>query len=306
MAAGGAVSETSYTRRRALAMLAATPFKRPQVAITMDDVDWAEVPEPYREQANQRILQALKKKAMLFVAGKNVDSENGHAIVQSWSDRGHTIGNHTWSHRMFNNSIAPPEFAEDVLRCDRFVRAFSGFRPFFRFPALKEGGTRERRDWMRAFLQDHGYRNGAVTIDASDWYYDRCLRAHLKEDPRFDVNRFRQPYLDHIWSRARYYDDLARKVLGGSVPHTLLIHFNLLNALFLGDLLETFGRQSWQVIDANAAYRSKVFERQPDTAPAGESLIWALAKETGRLESQLRYPGEDDVYEAPILKRLGL
>ncbi len=303
-----AVNDSSphVSRRQALAMLAAAPFSRLRFAITMDDVDWAAIPEPYREPANECILRALKKKAALFVVGKNVDSEHGHAIVQSWSGRGHLIANHTWSHRVFGNAMEPAAFAEDMLRCDRLVRAFPGFQPFFRFPALKEGGTRERRDWMRAFLRGHGYRNGAVTIDASDWYYDQRLRAHLKEDRQFDVNRFRKPYLDHIQGRARYYGDLARQVLGHPVPHTLLIHFNLLNALFLPDLLKMFERNGWQLIDVDVAYADKVFERQPDTVPAGESLIWALAKETGRFESELRYPGEDDVYEEPVLKRLGL
>jgi hypothetical protein len=28
-------------------------------------------------------------------------------------------------------------------------------------------------------------------------------------------------------------------------------------------------------------------------------LLWALAKETGKFESLLRYPGEDGDYEAP-------
>ena len=40
--------------------------------------------------------------------------------------------------------------------------------------------------------------------------------------------------------------------------------------------------------------------------PAGESLIWALAKETGRFESSLRYPGEDGGYEKPKMDALGL
>lgn len=300
------MSELNFSRRQAIALLAAAPLQRPRFAITMDDVDWATIPDPFREQANQSILQALKKKAALFVAGKNVDSEQGHAIVQSWSDGGHLIGNHTWSHNMFNNSINLAEFGEDMLRCDRLVRTFAGFRPFFRFPALKEGGTRERRDWMRAFLRGHGYANGAVTIDASDWYYDRCLRAHLQEDPKFDVTRFRKPYLDHILDRAQYYDALAHRVLGGTVPHTLLIHFNLLNALFLSDLLDRFEHHGWQSIDASQAFAHPVFQREPDTAPAGESLIWALAKATGRFDGQLRYPGEDDVYETPILRRMGL
>lgn len=79
-----------------------------------------------------------------------------------------------------------------------------------------------------------------------------------------------------------------------------------MNTLFLDDLLKMFESKGWQPIDAQAAFADAVFDRQPNTAPAGESLIWALAKETGRFDSELRYPGEDDVYEKPILDRLGL
>lgn len=46
--------------------------------------------------------------------------------------------------------------------------------------------------------------------------------------------------------------------------------------------------------------------RHLPAVPAGESLMWALAKESGRFEDRLRYPGEDDVYEKPLLDRLRL
>jgi hypothetical protein len=186
------------------------------------------------------------------------------------------------------------------------LRGYSGFRKWFRFPALKEGQTRELRDRFRAFLAQHGYRNGAVTIDASDWYYNQRLLARIEADRGFDATLYQQPYLDHIWDRSRFYDQLSRDVLGRSVPHTLLIHYNLLNSLFLGDLLAMFRSKGWDVLDAEEAFSDRVFNRQPDTAPAGESLIWALAKETGKFEDRLRYPGEDDVYEKPMLDRLGL
>ena len=48
------------------------------------------------------------------------------------------------------------------------------------------------------------------------------------------------------------------------------------------------------------------FSSAAKTVPAGESLIWALAKETGRFNEQLRYPGEDEEYEKPKLDELGL
>ena len=128
----------------------------------------------------------------------------------------------------------------------------------------------------------------------------------MAERPKLDVNVFREPYLAHLWDRAAYYDRLAREVLGRAIPHTILLHYNLLNSYFLGDVMDIFQKRGWQFVDAERAFEDEVFARQPDTVPAGESLVWALAKETGRYDSALRYPGEDDVYEKPKLDALGL
>lgn len=297
------------TRREAL-VLCATPLlakTRPRVAITMDDVRWQIIPEDRRPEAEERLLSHLgKTRAFLFAIGGSVDNPEGSAILTRWSAAGHRIGNHTYSHQPLFGRIAPEEFEADILRAEGVLRGYSGFRRWFRFPALNEGRTRELRDRFRSFLAQHRYRNGAVTIDASDWYYDRRLLTRLEAKRGFDVTLFRQPYLDHLWDRAQFYDQLSCDVLGRSVPHTLLIHYNLLNSLFLGDVLAMFRSKGWGVIDAEDAFSDKVFTRQPDTAPAGQSLIWALAKETGKFESRLRYPGEDDRYEKPVLDPLGL
>jgi len=273
----------------------------------MDDVCWQNIPDDRRSEAEARLLQHLgQTHAFLFAIGQCVDNPHGSTILNRWSAAGHTIGNHTYSHRPLFTNISPGEFEADILRDENVLRGYSGFRKWFRFPALKEGQSRELRDRFRSFLARHNYRNGAVTIDASDWYYDQRLNARLKIQRDFDVRLFRRPYLDHIWDRAQYYDQLSRDVLGRSVPHTLLIHYNLLNSLFLGDLLAMFCSKGWGIIDAGEAFSDNVFTRQPDTAPAGESLIWALAKETGKFDARLRYPGEDAGYEKPLLDRLGL
>ena len=297
------------TRREALSLCAAplVAEARPRVAITIDDVRWQAIPEERRAEAEERLLAHLKgTRAFLFAVGQHVENAHGAGILAQWSAAGHRIGNHTYSHKPLLGKVTPAEFEQDILRNEVLLLPYAGFRKWFRFPALKEGPTRDVRDRLRRFLTLHGYRNGAVTIDASDWYYNQRLLARLAADRRFDVTRYRQPYLDHIRDRARFYDTLARDVLGRSIAHTLLLHYNLLNALFLGDLLTMFRTNGWAIIDAEEAFADPVFERQPDTAPAGESLIWALAKETGKFEGRLRYPGEDDVYEKPVLDRLGL
>jgi peptidoglycan-N-acetylglucosamine deacetylase len=296
------------TRREALFLCAAPAFAqdRPRLAITMDDVRWQQIPEGRRPEAEDRLLSSLSRtRAFLFAIGQSVDNEHGAGILDRWSAAGHHIGNHTYNHTALP-ATTPENFEAGILRTEDILRRHSGFRKWFRFPALKEGQTREIRDRLRAFLAAHGYRNGAVTIDTSDWYYNQRLLDRLQADPKFDTARFQQPYLDHTWDRAHYYDGLSREVLGHSVSHTVLLHYNLLNALFLHDLLAMFRSKGWGIVDAEEAFADSVFQRQPDIAPAGESLIWALAKETGKFDARLRYPGEDDTYEKRSLDRLGL
>jgi peptidoglycan/xylan/chitin deacetylase (PgdA/CDA1 family) len=280
---------------------------QPQVAITIDDFGWKKVPEPWRARASDTLLQTLRThnlQAAGFVAGKRVDSPEGLGIVKQWRDAGHWIGNHTYSHEGIDSMGLAP-FQSDVLRNQRLLGDWLTTPRYFRFPMLKEGATAAVRDRMRAFLKEHAYRNGAVTIDASDWYYSDRLSDRLARQPGFDWQRYREPYLKHITGRARYYDGLATALLGRKIRHTLLIHFNLINVLFLGGLLEQFRQMGWRLVDASAAFADPVFARSPNTVPAGESLLWALAKESGRF-GNLRYPGEDDVYEKPILDALKL
>ena len=157
---------------------------------------------------------------------------------------------------------------------------------------------------MRRYLNQRGLRNGHVTVDASDWYYDSELRKRLAANPAYDVSRFREPYLAHLVNRAEYYDRLAVSAIGRSPRHTLLLHYNLINILFLGDALSRFTANGWRLISAEDAYRDGVFESVPQTVPAGESLVWAIAKQSGKFDAQLRYPGEDDVYEAAKVKAI--
>lgn len=276
------------------------------IAITMDDLNWMPLPNP--TEINTRLLAAMRghqARLVLFVIGRNADSATGQALIQPWKQAGHIIGNHTYSHRSYD-SLTFEEFSADVMHADQVLASDLSMPRLFRFPALKEGDTAVKRDRMREFLATHRYRNGYVTIDASDWYYDNRLRQRLATDAGFDVNRFRQPYLDHLWDHSQFYDDLSVQVLGRSVPHTLLIHWNLLNSLFLADVLNMFHRRGWRIVNAEHAFRDPIFLRAPKTVPAGESLLWALAKETGKFEDILRYPGEDDTYEKPKLDRLGL
>lgn len=279
-------------------------------SITMDDFYWTNAVKLSATARNEAILGTLRAhshQAALFVIGRNIDSPEGKELLAPWDKSGHMIGNHTYSHREYSAPQANvEEYQQDILRAEALLKEFPRFKKYFRFPMLKEGETVEKRDAMRAFLAQHGYRNGHVTIDNSDWAIDQRLTARMKKDPEADVKPYRDFYLEHIWARAEYYDSLARRVVGRPIKHTLLVHFNLLNGLFLGDLIEMFKRKNWQLIDAEEAFTDRVFASNPKVVPAGESIVWSLAKEKRKIAKSLRYPAEDAAYENARMDKLGL
>ncbi len=285
------------------------PVKK-QLAVTMDDPRTDETPRLSASERNGAILATLKRakmKAALFVCGIRVDDAAGFGLLQEWDHQGHVLANHTYSHPYLPGpEVSAESFIEDILRGEEVIVAFSESQLRFRFPFLKEGDTIEKRDGVRRFLAQRDYRVGHVTIDASDWYIDYRMTNRLEKDPGADLSPYRDFYLQHLWQRATFYDDLATKVFGRQIKHTLLIHHSLLNALFLEDVLRMFEERGWGWIDAENAFEDDVFSESPNILPAGESIVWALAKQTGRFDDVLRYPGEDGRYEKAVMDRLGL
>jgi peptidoglycan-N-acetylglucosamine deacetylase len=278
-----------------------------QVALTFDDgLNPTKVPDA--AAWNQAILHGLAAagvKSILFAAGAQVNSESGMALVRDWGLAGHNVANHTYSHwDLGSDQVTLQSFIADIERDETLLSQVPGWTKRFRFPYLKEGSTAARRDAMRAWLNAHGYSCGAVSIDASDWYYDQRFSEWRASHPNADPSPFRAAYLAHLWSRATYYDSLSRKLLGRSALHVLLLHTRRINAEFLADLIAMFRSKGWAIISPAEAYSDPLYGMRPATLPAGESILWSLAKQANL--PGLRYPAEDEVYEKPILDRLGL
>jgi peptidoglycan/xylan/chitin deacetylase (PgdA/CDA1 family) len=253
-------------------------------------------------QKNAAILAQLAGahiKSFLFVTRTDTDVKRNE-LIREWGKAGHLLGNHSATHPDFDD-VSLAEYERDFLGCDRAIREMPGYARRFRFPFLKEGNTLEKRDGFRAFLDSQGYKPAPVSVDTSDWYYSNRLRDRLKVDPKADRLPYRDAYLRHLDDRTNYYDGLAHTVLGRSVAHVMLLHHNLINALFLSDVIKMLRAKGWTLIDADVAFQDPVYAVRPDSLPAGESILWSLAKERG--VAGLRYPGEDDVYEKPLLDR---
>jgi len=276
------------------------------IALTFDDgpvmADNIGLTAAERNKAILAQLADAHLKSILFVTQTDTDPKR-NALVREWGKQGHQIGNHTAAHPNIDD-VSLSEYEHDFQLGDKALRDLPGFTPRFRFPYLHEGNTIEKRDGFRAFLDSNHYKAGPVSVDASDWCYSQRLSTRLKKNPNADRLAYRDAYLRHLSDRAQYYDGLSRTVLGRSVAHVLLLHHNLINALFLKDVIQMFRDQGWTLIDSETAFQDPVYAMRPDSLPAGQSILWALAKQKG--VPGLRYPAEDDVYENPFLDRLHL
>ncbi|WP_253715821.1 polysaccharide deacetylase family protein [Bdellovibrio bacteriovorus] len=277
-----------------------------EVAITIDDFNLSNSIGMEPLKRNSEILSVLKKnqiKAIGFVTTKYLNDPKALNAVKAWSSAGHIVGNHTENHWKYNDKTLH-EFSADILVADKKLQQFPTFQKIFRFPYLKEGDSVEKRDGMRDFLKDNDYTNGHVSIDASDWYVNMRLIEKIKKGDKVDYEKYRDFYLKHMWDRSDYYSKLAQKTLGKDIKHTVLLHHNLTTALFLDDLIKMYKQKGWKVIYAEEAFKDGVYKRTPKNIPAGESILWAIAKEKG--DSSLRYPAEDSIYEKDEMDRLGL
>jgi hypothetical protein len=276
----------------------------------MDDFNWQNAVYQSAADRNKSILKTLDShsiKAALFVVGRNLEHDEGKQLLTDWDNSGHLIGNHTYSHQNLHSpEITVEEYTNDILRAERVLTKYKQFQKYFRFPALREGDTIAKRDGVRDFLAKANYRVGHVTIDTDDWIITSQLTERVKSNPSANINAYRDFYLAHMFDRAQYYDSLSNQVLGRSVKHTILVHYNLLNGLFLDDLISMFKSKGWQFIDAAEAFTDPVFAEKPNVLPAGQSIIWGLAKADPKVSGTLKYPAETGDEVLAQMKKLGL
>lgn len=284
--------------------------EQPTVSFSFDDGSVKDFPNYKNVKWNQLLLDKLKNngvKSVLFVKGKNLNNSRGKEILNSWDSDNHLIANHTYSHPYFNSkNVSLDNFKNEMLKNDSLIKNYKNYTKLFRFPYLKEGNTFKKREGFREFLKKYNYKIGHVTIDASDWYVNQRLVKRLTKNPSADITKFREYYINHILDRAIFYNQLGVDLTGENIPHNLLLHHNLTSALFIDDLIKAFKKKGWKIISAKKAFKHSIYNKQPKNLPAGESLLWAIAKETKQYESVLRYPAEDSRYEKSAMDSLGL
>jgi peptidoglycan-N-acetylglucosamine deacetylase len=126
------------------------------VALTIDDG-----PDPRYTPAVLDLLQQHRIRATFFLIGENAVEHQ--SLVREIADRGHHVGNHTWTHPDLRHMPEEQVRSELERTCDLLLRITGRQTTWFRAP----GG-----DWSPVALKvsaDLGLRNLGWSVDPRDW-----------------------------------------------------------------------------------------------------------------------------------------
>lgn len=237
------------------------------MAVTIDDLPIAgggnRLSAKEQKAMFYRILNALDKhnvRVYGFVIGKNVNDKN-KKLLSEFIKRGHTPGNHTYSHPDFNKTTVG-EYIKDIEKGRKVLNKINVKGKFFRYPYLRRGNTRQKRDALYAYLDGKGYTIVPISIDNGDWAYSNRYERYKKYGQKKMVKKIGNEYIAHMLKYVRRFDKLGRKKTGRNVRHILLLHMNFINSIYLDRLLTQLKKRGWEFITVEEAMKDPVYKRK--------------------------------------------
>jgi len=270
----------------------------PRIAISFDDAPSGDGFLFSGPERTARLIEQLKNagvsQVVFYCVTEKLPYHNGHARLEEYSRAGHLIANHSHSHNR-PGDIGADNYIADIKMADDSLRQYSAFVPWYRYPMLDEGKTIPVRDSIREALDSLGYSNGYVTVDTWDWYIDSKCRDAANKGLAIDTVALGRVYVETLWEAIQFYDNMAKKVLGYSPRHVLLLHENDLAALYIDDLAKFLRQHGWEIISPAEAYNDPLAKNIPDVLYNNQGRVAAVAVERG-YDGPLRHVSESAEY----------
>ena len=268
--------------------------RHPVVALTFDDVPAGGGLHEDETRAGiiTRLIGELKASHMKgiygFVNGTGIDDDPDlQQALHLWLAAGMKIGNHTFSHPSLDD-ISAEAYIHDIASNEPTLRQYDphGDWHWFRYPYLEEGNTLAKREAVRAWLQQHGYRIAQVTLNFQDddWDdpYGRCLQKH----DQAGIDWLKQSYLSNAAEFIRLGREEQVVALGHEVPNVLLLHETDFTTLMLPRLIELLRKQGFRFATLAKVERDPIYSFDPAAPnPGGGSVTNQLLD-----ARHLRYP----------------
>jgi peptidoglycan-N-acetylglucosamine deacetylase len=254
--------------------------RHPTVALTFDDLPAAGglPPGATRTEILTRLAHELRAGHLRgvygFVNAVDLDDDpDTQDALRAWVASGMKIGNHTWSHPSLSD-VTAQTYEHEIAMDEPDLRRYAAGRDWhwFRYPNLEEGDTLEKRDSVRTWLHDHGYRIAEVTLTSQDddWSdpYNRCV---AKGDTA-GIAWLKQSYLENAAEFLQLGREEEQIAFGHEIPNVLLLHATEFTTVMLPSLLhilhqEGFRFASLAKVESNPAYALDPHAGLPNGGP---------------------------------------
>ena len=231
---------------------------------------------------NDRLLAVLERNdvpAVGLVTGSRMcdgaPADALLAIYRAWLEDGHTLGNHTFSHRDLNQ-VELDWYTADIERNERLLegaREGRHARRWFRAPFLHYGDTRAKHAGLVRWLAANDYTVARVSVDNQEWVFaDVYARAKARGDSAV-MTRVGEAYIPFMDSVLAFFEARTTEVLGRYPPQVLLLHVNELNADRMDALVAMIRSRGYRLIPMEEAL-SDPWYAEPDGYVGPRGLAW--------------------------------
>ena len=221
-------------------------------------------------QKQLEVLDRHKVPAVGFVNESKLFGVRGEvderiALLDAWLDKGHLLGNHTFSHpSLVTTPLAI--YKEDVLRGETVTRILLQRRGqelvYFRHPFLRTGGDTETREQFESWLAKRNYTIAPVTLENSDYVF-AAIYAHAKvENDHALMAKTIDAYLAFTGEMITYLEGASQHLFQRQIPHVMLLHVNELNADCGDRLIELFKARGYGFVTMSEAMKDPAYQSE--------------------------------------------
>lgn len=237
------------------------------------------------------LLQNLKRakvKPVMFFVTTSLTRFNQPSRLKRLGEAGHLLASNGYEKRDINEA-GFDWFSHDFSQADQMLRQLKNFRPYYRFPQLRQPDESELMGNVRQLMAEQGYNHGYVTIPAQDYLLNQLFTDALLRRKNLDFEQLKALYVTWVREQVNYYDGLALQLLQRSPRHILQLGENDLSAMFIDDVVAALRADGWQIISPEQAYQDALFFMTPEAGYSRYGRIAALAMARGDSGSFTRY-----------------
>jgi len=231
-----------------------------QIAITIDDLPFVGArtySEGNKRREHARFLKLIEALDTYhvpttgFVIAGQIGKSGGE-LLDLFTEHGYFIGNHTFTHPKLSQSNADKYIAE-IEKADAVLTPRIKATRYFRYPYLAEGAG-ETKVRVQEVLARLNYVVAPVTVDSKDFQFNAQFMSIPWRARPAHLNSMKKCYLGYIWAQTLRAEKKAEKK-GLPDKQILLLHANVLNSLFLGDILKMYKDNGYKFISLDEALK---------------------------------------------------